>query len=77
MTDEDRLGGDIHDDDDADEVGDLPEAFERYGIPHLVTQFSQARPILFTGAGFSRAARNRSGKLIPTGTELAKLLWGL
>ena len=39
---------------------------QRICIPHLRTQFKRAQPILFTGAGFSVAARNSSGETLPT-----------
>jgi len=38
---------------------------------------SQGRVILFTGAGFSLDAKNRSGEFLPTVNELAKTLWDI
>ena len=42
---------------------------------HLQSQFERARPILFTGAGFSAAARNVSGEPIPLVSTLRAQLW--
>lgn len=50
---------------------------ERTYIPHLRTQFQQARPILFTGAGFSIAAKNLSGEALPEHHEIKERLWEL
>lgn len=44
-------------------------------IPHLAGQFERAVPILFTGAGFSAAAKNLRGQPMPLGKELKKQLW--
>ena len=38
-------------------------------------QVRRGEPILFTGAGFSRAAKNRGGVEIPSTAELRELLW--
>ncbi|MGA3057892.1 MAG: SIR2 family protein [Candidatus Limnocylindrales bacterium] len=46
-------------------------------IPYLSSQFSRARPVLFTGAGFSASARNITGMPVPTGRELAEHVWKL
>jgi hypothetical protein len=53
------------------------EELERIWIPHLSGQFERARPVLFTGAGFSRAAKNISGVPLPSVTELKGRLWEL
>lgn len=47
------------------------------GIPHLRTQFARARPILFTGAGFSLAARAIGGGHLPTAEQLKEAIWNL
>jgi len=44
---------------------------------HIQSQFERARPILFTGAGFSLGAANVRGKPVPSSTELRKMLWEL
>ena len=46
-------------------------------IPHLRSQFERGRPILFTGAGFSCAARNVLGENLPTATKLKETLWSI
>lgn len=46
-------------------------------IGHLKEQFSKARPILFTGAGFSCDAHNISNENVPTGVQLKRKLWDL
>ena len=48
---------------------------ERIYIPHLRTQFQRAQPILFTGAGFSAAAKNSSGETLPTYAAIQEKLW--
>ena len=52
------------------------EELQRVCIPHLRTQFKRAQPILFTGAGFSVAARNSSGETLPTYAALQKKALG-
>ena len=44
-------------------------------IPHLRAQFERGRPILFTGAGFSMAAKSIRGQGLPSGPGLRQLLW--
>src|SRR5580658_9434565 len=44
---------------------------------HLQSQFERARPILFTGAGFSGSARNICGQPMPSAETLRKMLWEL
>lgn len=44
---------------------------------HIQSQFERARPILFTGAGFSLGARNISGDPVPSASTLRTMLWGL
>ncbi len=44
-------------------------------IPYLSSQFARARPVLFTGAGFSMSAKNVAGTPVPTGRGLAALIW--
>ena len=46
-------------------------------LPHLKTQFESGRAIMFTGAGFSLAARNVAGENLPTGWQLAEKIWQL
>jgi hypothetical protein len=55
----------------------VPEELERNWIPHLRGQFEQARPILFTGAGFSLGVRNIRGEPMPSYDELKRQLWNL
>ncbi len=43
----------------------------------LASQVSQGRVILFTGAGFSRAATSRAGEPLPLGSELAEKVWAI
>jgi len=44
-------------------------------IPHIRRQLEDTRAILFTGAGFSMAAKNLSGTRLPTSSELSQALW--
>lgn len=44
---------------------------------HLRTQFEQARPILFTGAGFSRDCKDFHKRNLPSAEELTRLLWDI
>src|ERR1700734_4570087 len=44
---------------------------------HIQSQFERARPILFTGAGFSLSARNIGGDPVPSATALRTMLWEL
>ncbi len=53
------------------------QELERNWIPHLREQFERGRPILFTGAGFSRAAKNIRREPVPSYDELKQHLWGL
>ena len=46
-------------------------------LPHLRTQFGKARGILFTGAGFSREAKNILGEPLPSVLEVRQRLWSL
>ena len=46
-------------------------------IQHLKGQFEQGRPILFTGAGFSLAAKSIAGDDIPSYTEIKERIWKL
>jgi len=46
-------------------------------IPHLRGQFERARPILFTGAGFSVGTRNVAGAPLPSLESLRGQLWTL
>ncbi len=54
-----------------------PDHLQRVYIPHLRTQFQRARPILFTGAGFSVSAKNASAETLPTYREIRQHLWTL
>src|SRR3989338_2697422 len=42
---------------------------------YLIRALSQNRAVLFLGAGFSQEARNQLGNKLPSGAELAKLIW--
>ena len=53
------------------------EKLERIWIPHIRAQFERGRPILFTGAGFSAAAKNLLGQPVPVAFTLKKSLWDL
>ena len=53
----------------------IEEQLTRTYLPHLRTQFEQGRPILFTGAGFSCAAKNPLGENLPAGKGLKDKLW--
>jgi hypothetical protein len=55
----------------AEQMSDLESTY----IPHLRAQFERGRPILFTGAGFSMAAKNIEGEHLPSGAKLRELLW--
>ncbi len=46
-------------------------------IEYLTFQFQENRPILMAGAGFSRDAKDSSGRALPTGSELAEEIWHL
>lgn len=50
---------------------------QRIAIPHLTGQFDRGLAILFTGAGFSRDARNIQGNSVLLVTELKRELWRL
>ena len=50
---------------------------QRVYIPHLRTQFQHARPILFTGAGFSVAAKNSLGQVLPLYGGIQEAIWEL
>lgn len=43
--------------------------------PYLAGELGGGRAVLFTGAGFSRDARDGDGRPIPSGAELADELW--
>ncbi|MGC2215069.1 MAG: SIR2 family protein [Silvibacterium sp.] len=51
------------------------DELEKIYIPHLRAQFERGRPVLFTGAGFSMAAKNIDGRSLPSGAMLKKALW--
>ena len=55
----------------------IQDELERSFIPHLKTQFSQALPVLLTGAGFSLGARNHDGRTLPSYENLRAELWNL
>ena len=52
-------------------------SFADVALPHLRDQFARGLPILFTGGGFSRGARNVRGEAIPRAAELKEKLWKL
>lgn len=54
-----------------------PEEIERVAVPHLAGQFERGLPVLFTGSGFSRSARNILGQPVPLVLELKESLWRL
>lgn len=49
----------------------------KHVIDRLRSQFSRGEPILFTGAGFSLAAKNQAGTSIPSSAELKEQFWRL
>jgi tetratricopeptide (TPR) repeat protein len=49
--------------------------FERGDEQYLIRAMNRNQVNLFVGAGFSTLARNRLGNPLPTGWELAKLIW--
>lgn len=53
----------------------LPDSINPNWVGHLKEQFQQARPILFTGAGFSSGAFNISGENVPSVRGLKEKLW--
>ncbi len=55
------------------EPGELDKNSERF----LENALASSATILFTGAGFSRGARNQLGEPLPLGSELTKDLWAL
>ncbi len=55
----------------------VPDELHKTWIPHLYGQFERGRPILFTGAGFSLAAKNTGGASIPSYGQLKEGLWNL
>jgi tetratricopeptide (TPR) repeat protein len=52
-------------------------AIDKRILERLAFQFSQARPILFTGAGFSLGTKDVAGALLPSGEGFANELWKL
>lgn len=46
-------------------------------IQYLEGHFRRGRPILMTGAGFSREAKNLKNQKLPFGSELAEQIWNL
>lgn len=46
-------------------------------FPYLSRQFERARPILFTGAGFSLAAKNLLGRSVASLIDVKSALWNL
>jgi len=55
----------------------VEEDFRKACIAHLRGQFERAWPILFTGAGFSSAAKNIRGQDVPMASALRQILWPL
>ncbi len=53
------------------------EDLQRTYVPHLRHQFERAKPILFTGAGFSVAAKNPSGETLPAYAAIQEKVWDL
>src|SRR5216684_1339760 len=51
----------------------IPQPF----LDHLAGQFELARPVLFTGAGFSRDAFNFEDKPLPSVEQLKSSLWNI
>jgi energy-coupling factor transporter ATP-binding protein EcfA2 len=46
-------------------------------LPYLRGQFARSQPVLFTGAGFSFDVTNVRGMPVPSGRDLAALVWSL
>jgi hypothetical protein len=46
-------------------------------IPYLESNFQRARPILFTGAGFSSGVTNVADTSLPSTGELLEKIWKL
>lgn len=44
-------------------------------VEYLGSKFLRGQPVLFTGAGYSLAARDQDGRSLPTGEKLAGELW--
>lgn len=55
----------------------LPDSINPNWIAHLKEQFQQARPIIFTGAGFSSSAFNIAGENVPSVKGLKERLWSI
>lgn len=53
------------------------DEINKVAIPHLAGQFERGLPVLFTGSGFSRGAKNVAGQPIPLVAELKESLWKL
>ncbi len=53
------------------------DEIQRTLMPHLGGQLERGLPVLFAGAGFSTAARNVQGAMIPSYEELKRALWDL
>jgi hypothetical protein len=45
-------------------------------LPYLASNLQRARPILFTGAGFSLGVTNLAGMPVPSSNRLLELIWG-
>lgn len=54
---------------------ELPGTLDKNSERYLESSLASGSAILFTGAGFSRGARNRSNEPLPSGAELAEDLW--
>lgn len=50
---------------------------DAHTLSRLKSQIASAELVLFTGAGFSTAARDREGRNLPTVLELKRELWAL
>ena len=53
------------------------DKLDKVYIPHLADQFRRAAPVLFTGAGFSRDAKNIEGVAVPLADELCREIWAI
>lgn len=50
---------------------------EKSHVAHLLTQFKQGQPVLFTGAGFTSDCLSQARTPIPLGSQLARAIWTL
>ena len=53
------------------------ESISKHDLSYLADQFKLARPIMFTGAGFSTGVKNISGTSVPSYSEVRQKLWDM